>query len=141
MKKKVILNILLLVLVFCMSIGFVGCGKEEASSVGPIPNGIYAYNGDYEDKQSFIYTENNDNTEYYWIIQGNHAESWGSGILGRKATIVEKEGKIYFECYKWRELYDIFFSWGRLRGNTNIYLVEYNAEKNNITVELYKRGE
>ena len=129
-------------LMFCMSLSFVGCKKEPV--IGPIPDGIYGINGP-ESFIKYIYTESNEQG-HYWIIQGDNAESWTSGFLGKKAKIVEKDGKIYFECYKWFTVSGIitdliFGNIPKGEGSTNIYLVEYNPEERSIFLELYEKGE
>lgn len=147
MKRKIITKILAVILAFCMSVIFVGCGQSKSVS-GPIPNGRYAYAGGDWNVKTYIYTDANPNElELYWQIEGDYAESWCSGLISSKAKIVEKEGEIYFECYEWVDIVDIISVIGLFfgekltkSGSTNIYLVEYNAEEKNITVD-YRLGE
>lgn len=144
MKRKIISKILAVMLALCMSVSFVGCGQSESVSTGPIPNGRYELQNS-KAPNYYLYVEN-ESYDFYWVIEGEDAECWTSGSLDVRAKIVEREGKIYFECYKWD---DPLFNLGQLLkgekpkkiGSTNIYLVEYNAEEKSITVELYQKGE
>ncbi len=139
MKRKIISKILAVMLALCMSISFVGCEKT-----GPIPDGRYEPI-DLQDSTYYVYAENS-NYDYFWEIEGDTARKYGSNALSFKAKIVEKNGKIYFEGYKWITIFHIL---GALFigekptkvGSTNIYLVEYNAEEKSITVELYQKGD
>ena len=143
MKRKIITKILAVILAFCMSVIFVGCGQSKTVS-GPIPNGRYELQNS-KAQNYYVYVEN-ESFDFYWVIEGEDAECWTSGSLDFLSKIVERDGKIYFECYKWD---DPLFNLGQLikgekpkkLGSTNIYLVEYNAEEKSITVELYQKGE
>ncbi len=125
MKKTVsrfLLGLFLIVSLF----GYSGC-KEE---MGPIPDGYYIGHGEYS------YCEKNHFSHFFFIkkvhsdnhldIDGYKAEEYVSGSLYYKANIVEKDGKIYFECYKWK---DIFGDW---RGIETVFEIEYNAENKTI---------
>lgn len=63
---------------------------------------------------------------------------WVSGSCDYKAKIVEKDGVIYFEGYKYRTLLDILLRGGKQQGNTDVYLVEYDG-KSIITLVPYAR--
>lgn len=136
MKKFLKVLSLMLVSLLCFCCLF-GCARNESAPTGPIPNGKYEF---IPSSKTYIYTEN-ENIQDYWKIKGDRATFYFDNWLDYKAKIVKKDGQIYFECYKWRDIFDILFRDGAWQGSTNIYLVEYNAEENSITVELYKRGE
>jgi len=132
MKKWV--SVLLGLLCFCC---FFGCEKT-----GPIPNGNYVWVG--QNNEGLYTFTNNDIKQFCgWIVEGDNAEFWTSSQLYYQGKIVEKDGKIYFEGYKYRDWFDILFNWdwGKNEGKTDIYLVCYNAEEKSITVELYKEGD
>lgn len=128
MKKiKKILTIGLAVLfMLCMSVSLVGCKKT-----GPIPNGYYSMKN--QNETVYVFTENDIRDSYGWVIDGDTAEMWVSGSCEYKAKIVEKDGVIYFEGYKWIDLLDILFRGGKGEGNDGVYLVEYDG-KSSITL-------
>ena len=119
--KKLLTIGLAFLLMFCMSISLVGCKKT-----GLIPNGYYSIKN--QNETVYVFTENDMRDRYCWVIDGDIAEEWVSGSCCYKAKIVENDGKIYFEGYKYRTLLDILFSGGKQQGNTNIYLVEYDGK-------------
>lgn len=88
-------------------------------------NSNFFYEGDAKDS-------------FCWEIKGDTAQQWTSGLVNYKARIVEKDGKIYFEGYKWRTLLDILFRGGKEQGFTYDYIVEYNMEENSIALILIK---
>ena len=140
--KKLLTIWLAVMLTFCVSVSFVACGEEEPV-LGPIPGGAYYW--DNRDKETYIYAET-EISELYWEIEGDEARLYSSGWLSERAKIVEKDGKIYFESYKWINLVHmvinlIFLQGPKREGTTHIYLVEYNAEEKSIKIELYKEGE
>lgn len=146
MKKFLKFLALLLVGLLCCCSLF-GCAKEEPAQSGPIPNGIYATISSIDtDTYVYGYVEN-ENGDHYWEILGYEAQSFSSSVFPvQRAKIVEKDGQIYFECYKWDNFFFNFLqklSGKELKkkGSTDIYIVEYNAEEKSITVELYKKGE
>lgn len=128
MKKiKKLLSIgLAVLLMLCMSVSLVGCSKSEL-----IPNGYYGCSSKGENIYERIGSDIRDS--YGWIIDGDIAEEWVSGSCIYKAKIVEKDEKIYFEGYKWKDLLDILFRGGKEQGNTGVYLVEYDG-KSSITL-------
>lgn len=89
-------TIFAIVLTLCMSVSLVGCKKT-----GPIPDGNYFWRNQNFDV--FIFTENSIRTSYGWVIDGDTAEEWVSSYCNYKAKIVEKDGKLYFEGYTWKE--------------------------------------
>ena len=54
--------------------------------------------------------------------------------------IVERDGKIYFEGYKWRDFWDILFRNGKESGTTNIYSVIYNEIEKSMTLILVRNS-
>lgn len=117
---------LTVLLMLCMSISLVGCKKA-----GPIPNGYYSIKN--QNESVYLFTEKDIRDRYCWVIDGDIAEEWVSGSCCYKAKIVEKDGKIYFEGYKYKNLLDILLR-GEQQGNTNIYQVEYNGSEGSITI-------
>ena len=65
-----------------------------------------------------------------WDIEGDEAEYWVSSQINYKAKIVEKDGEIYFEGYKWKSIT------GKECGFTHIYQVAYNEEERSIRLQL-----
>ena len=124
-----------------------GCAKEEPAKIGPIPDGRYEIISSI-DTYTYVYGYlENGNGDHYWEILGYEAQYFSSSVFPvQRAKIVEKDGQIYFECYKWNSFFFNFLQklYGKepkKKGSTDIYLVEYNAEEKTITVELYKKGE
>ena len=93
---------LALMFMFCMSVSFTGCGESELSEpvVGPIPDGTYYCFDINGDIATYIYAESS-SSELYWVIEGDDASLYSSGWLSNRAKVVEKDGKIYIECYRW----------------------------------------
>ena len=136
---------LAIMLTFCVSISFAGCGEEPVA--GPIPDGKYDnyyYSGG--SLRFFVYVEDSRN-DTYCFVEGDDVEFVSSGSFYYKAKIVEKDGKIYFEGYKWLDIGSIILKLvfigerPSLEGSEDVYLVEYNAEEKSITLELYNEGE
>ena len=125
--KKLLIISLAVLLMLCMSISLVGCKKT-----GPLPNGHYAMMNSIPEEPlpdlSFGFTPGDIRRSYGWVIDGDTAEEWVSGSCCYKAKIVEKDGVIYFEGYKWNDLLDILFRGGKEQGNTGVYLVEYDGK-------------
>ena len=116
--------------VLCLFVGFccVGCEKAEL-----IPSGYYAWKGSEENY--FIFTENDIRDSYGWKIEGDIAERWTSGSLDYKANIVERDGELYFEGYKWVDwLYSLTSCSIKKQGNEEVYKVEYDATGKTITL-------
>ena len=61
---------------------------------------------------------------------------WVSGSCDYKAKIVEKDGVIYFEGYKYRTLLDILLRGGKQQGNTDVYQVAYSESRQIISLTL-----
>ena len=121
------------VVCFCC---FCSCEKT-----GPIPDGKYEYIFPVEDKtegykvvSKYIYTEDKIKAESYWEIKGGEAWSWGSNHNGFRGKIVERDGKIYFEGYKWLSVTSLLLGKWRMIGSTSVYSVEYDAEEKILTV-------
>ncbi|MBQ8295998.1 MAG: hypothetical protein IJX87_06160 [Clostridia bacterium] len=129
------------VVCFCC---FCGCEKT-----GPIPDGKYDYIGAVIDKtdiygdkiSKYIYTEGKLKTDNYWEIKGDEAWGYCSNSLTYKGKIVERDGKIYVEGYKWLSVPDLLLGKWMMIGSTVVYLIEYNAEEKILTEELYKKGD
>ncbi len=118
-KLATILSIFLLIIA---SLSFSGCSILE--SKGPIKNGYYY---DTLNNGVFIFTESSIRQSSGFEISGNNAEYWISGYIDYKAKIVEKDGKIYFEGYMFKELFSKYES-----GHNTIYEVVYNVEDKSI---------
>lgn len=114
----------------CMVVGLAGCEKKS----GPIPNGDYGLSNQGENV--FEYTDNDIRNTYGWEIEGNEAKRWVSSCLDYKAKIVKKEGKIYFEGYKWKDLFS-----SREQGYETMYEVVYEEETQTITLTELKSEE
>ncbi|MBQ8196905.1 MAG: hypothetical protein IJZ73_02470 [Clostridia bacterium] len=127
MKRFLKLIAICVVCILCL--GCCGCKKT-----GPIPNGFYCFSS--EGENIFVHTEHNIRDSYGWEIEGDKAQAWVSGTTEYKAKIVERDGKIYLECYKWRDLFDILFRKGKKQGTENVYEVIYDADAKTITLEL-----
>ena len=129
--KKCISVILSIILSLGVLFSFSGC-KEEVE-VGPIPNGDYI-----GVDEEFFLVDGQDVNLQTWRIEGNNAEFWVSSCLEYKAKIVERDGKIYFEGYKWVDYFDYFTSCQKKQqGNEKIYEVLYEAERKCISVDMY----
>ncbi|MBQ4269589.1 MAG: hypothetical protein IJB97_08085 [Clostridia bacterium] len=135
--KKLLTIGLAVLLMLCMSVSLVGCKKT-----GPLPNGHYGMMNSIPEEPlpdlSFGFTQGDIRDNYGWVIDGDTAEMWVSGSCDYKAKIVEKDGVIYFEGYKYRTLLDILLRGGKKQGNTDVYLVEYDG-KSIITLVPYAR--
>ncbi len=121
--KKIFSVWLAILLMLCMSVNLVGCNKA-----GPITNGnygvVYSIPEEPFPDNCFMRTESDVRKSYGWIIDGNTAEEWVSGICQYKAKIVERDGKIYFEGYQWRDFVDIVFGRYQKHGSNTVYEVE-----------------
>ena len=140
LKLKQIVTSILAGVMLLFSCVFVGCGEKE----GPIPDGCYQSMGNNTPYICiYKFTENrNDilNTEG-WEIEGDTAQNWVSGYVARKARIVERDDRIYFECYQWRSFWDILFNNDIKSGTTEICCVIYDEMEKSITVTWGKNGE
>ena len=127
MKKILSLILCFLTLFFCA-----GCGEKEANSKGPIPNGDYCWTAK-QGENIFIYTESRIGDFFGWEIEGDEAIEWVSNSITYRAKIIERDGKIFFEGYKWKML----FVSGKM-GSENIYEVIYDeTEKSFETITVY----
>ena len=128
--KKWISVILSAILSLGVLFSFSGC-KEEVE-VGPIPNGKYAgLDGEYVRMKNY-------EGDLYWKIEGNNVEQWVSNSLDYKAKIVKKDGKMYFEGYKWVDPLSSFLNCQEVVvGREKTYEVFYDAEKKTITIDYY----
>ena len=131
MKKK--LASILLSILFVLS--FVGCGKES-----PIPSGFYCETN-YVDEM--IYCEfccTSDRKSHVqahcWEIDGMYVRCWVSSAEHWRAKIVEKDGKIYFEGYKWTSR----FLSTKKSGNKDIYQVIYDEQTKSFTLTLVEKS-
>ena len=104
---KRILKIICLIVVSIICVGcFFSCDKT-----GPIPNGYYC--SSREGENIYVRTGDDIRETFGWEIKGDTAQRWTSGSVDYKAKIVERDGKIYFEGYKWK---DLFFDKCKLKG-------------------------
>ena len=133
--KKFFTMFLGVILSFCMLFAFVGC-KEEVG-VGPIPNGTYIHNCDLE-RDWYVLWVGKDVGDYYLKIEGDNVDWYVSNSLDYKAKIVEKDGKMYFEGYKWVDPLSSFLNCQEVVvGIEKTYEVFYDAEKKTITIDYY----
>ena len=126
--KKLFTIGLAVLLMLCMSVSLFGCKKT-----GLIPNGYY---GMSQNEDVYILTGNDIRDSFGWVIDGDTAEMWVSGSCDYKAKIVEKDGEIYFEGYKYRTLLDILLCGGKQQGNTDVYQVTYSESRQIISLTL-----
>ncbi len=127
--KKLLTIGFVCLLMLCMSVSLIGCNKT-----GPIPNGYYRMKNQKE--TVYLFTENDIRDGHGWVIDGDTAEMWVSGSCDYKAKIVEKDGEIYFEGYKYRTLLDILLCGGKKQGNTDVYQVVYDESERSIFLAL-----
>ena len=123
MKKFIkIVSLIVVVVTICL-VCFVDCDKKTCS----IPDGYYCLcnKGD----NIYEFTENSIHETYGWEIRGDKAIEWVSSSVNYRAKIVERDGKIYFEGYKWRYLIS-----SRESGSETIYEVLYNDLEKSITL-------
>lgn len=121
MKKMIkVISLILLSIVCCVS--FFGCAKT-----GPIPNGYYC--SSHEGENIYVRTGDDIRETFGWEIKGDTAQRWTSGSVNYKAKIVERDGKIYFEGYKWKDLFFTVES-----GTETIYEVVYNDSETKIVL-------
>jgi len=119
MKKRLKIIYLIIVGIICF-VGLVCCKKT-----GPIPNGYYCWSNEGENIYKF--TDSDIRTTFGWEIKGNTAQRWTSGSVDYKAKIKERDNKIYFEGYKWKDLFSTVQS-----GTETIYEVIYNNSETKI---------
>ncbi len=104
-------------IMLCMSIYFVGCTN------GTIPNGKYGANN----IPASSYTLSNGNEEAYFKIKGDKATLHKENGTIIKFNIIEKDNKIYFECYQYN---DSSYPQGFYTCE-----VSYDKEEKRITIE------
>lgn len=122
--KKLLIIGLAVLLMLCMSISLVSCQET-----GTIPSGNYVFTGDV---YTFQYTTSSIKDIYGWIVDGDEVEQWVSGSCNYKAKIVEKDGEIRFDGYKWRDFLGILFRKGEKNGSNHDYIVVYNETEKTI---------
>ena len=134
MKRFLKLIAISLVSILCITFSgsiLNGCADLPTTSTGPIPNGKYiASPGD-------IYTFTNEKGIVdieRWEIKGDKAEYWAEDYIAYKATIVERDGKIYFECYKWVDPWSVIACIGK-SGTEDVFEVVYDDLSKSITVK------
>ena len=121
--KKILCLLLCFIACFCC---FCGCAKK-----GPLPNGYYVWSSQGEN--IFVFTKSDIRDSFGWEIDGTTVQRWTSGSVDYKAKIVERDGKIFFEGYKWEE-----FLVSSKMGSENIYEVIYDeTEKSFETITVY----
>lgn len=124
---KRILKIICLIVVSIICVGcFFSCDKT-----GPIPNGYYCWSR--EGENIYVRTGDDIRETFGWEIKGDTAQRWTSGSVDYKAKIVERDGKIYFEGYKWKDLFFTVES-----GTETIYEVVYNDSETKIVLVLVR---
>ena len=124
MKKSV--TILLSTICIIGSINFIGCDKTSV-----IPEGNY---GRTKDNTVFAYTEGDIRNTYGWIIDGNTAEQWTSSQCLYKAKIIEKDGEIIFDGYRWGDFLDVLFGNKSKQGSDHDYTLIYNEVNQSFTL-------
>ncbi len=131
-KRRALISFVLAILMI-FAIGLLcclfGCLNNGMVEIGPIPNGTYYWDShSYNGYTQYINTDDKTGilTDYYLKINGDSVSQYDSNDLYYKAKIVEREGKIYFEGYKWK---DIFGE----HGYTDIYEIEYDVDTKTIT--------
>ena len=103
-----------------------GCNTSQL-----IQNGYYIPSSGIAENVYVLYEEEgNPKDPFCWEIKGNTAKCWTSGMTVYKADILEKDGRIYFQGYKFKEgiLSSIEL------GSEEIYEVIYNEIEKRITV-------
>ena len=131
-KRRIFIAVLTIFLASLISASFVGCAET-----GPIPNGYYGVAPGVHDGSkpydTFSYTMQDIRGSYGWVIDGDTAEEWVSGSCVYKAKIVEKDGWIYFEGYKWKDLTD-FLLGRKEQGKDDAFLVTYNESERSFSL-------
>lgn len=125
--KKWISGILCGIMLLVMAFGFVGC--KESTKTGPIPNGSYTMSSQ---ENVYCFTETDIRDFFGWEIQGDTVQRWTSGSVDYKAKIVKREGKIFFEGYKWVDLLSSCTI--KKSGFEDTYEVVYNGNEKTITL-------
>ena len=128
--KKWFSKLLCFIMLLLTAFVFAGCKKA-----GPIPNGDYMQT-DWGETQVFRFVEKDDGGDFFGLtIEGDSVAHYESNFLFYRAKIVERDGKIYFEGYKWKEL---FLS--SEMGNETVYEVIYSEAEKTITLIVVKKG-
>lgn len=111
-----------ILLVFALNFCFMaGCQNK-----GYIPDGKYA---ETLGSNVFMRHEGDSRIEFYWEIDGDKAEYYASAALVYKCNVLEKDGKIYFEGYTWKNMFSSVES-----GAVFEYEVLYDETTQSITV-------
>ena len=137
MKRFLKLMAISLVSILCMTfVVSILSGSADASTTktGPIPNGVYVYESGYFVFQEGLKISQTDIFENGWEIEGDNAREYVDNWLVRKAKIVKRDGKIYFECYKWRDFFDVISCSSGLHGTEDIYEIIYNEEEKTLVI-------
>ena len=121
--KKILCLLLCFIACFCC---FCGCAKK-----GPLPNGYYVWSSQGEN--IFVFTKSDIRDSFGWEIDGTTVQRWTSGSVDYKAKIIERGDKIYFEGYKWKELFSSVKS-----GTETVYEAIYDDIEKSITLVRYK---
>lgn len=121
------------VLVFCMSISLAGCNKTSV-----IPEGNYCISNE---NNVFSFTEGDIRDAYGWVIKGNTAELWTSSVCEYKAKIVEKDGQILFDGYRWRNILDLLLGDKDKKGYEYDFTAVYDEGTRSITLTPKKPKE
>jgi len=153
MKRFLKLMAISLVSIFCMTfVGSILSGSANASTTktGPIPNGLYLYNHYELNGEVIVYDfimegslNDADLTFDFsgYEIKGSKAFECDDFGVSYKANIVERDGKIYFEGYKWVDMINVISCSSEKRGNERIYEVEYNETEKKIITRLISYGD
>jgi len=134
MKRLLKLMAISLVSILCITFAgsiLNGCDDLPTTSTGPIPNGKYIAS------PGNVYTFTNEKGLYdieRWEIKGDKAEYWAEDYIAYKATIVERDDKIYFECYKWVDPWSVIACIGK-SGTEAVFEVVYDDVSKSITVK------
>ena len=120
-------------LAFCMSISLAGCNKTSV-----IPEGNYCVSNE---NNVFSFTEGDIRDAYGWIIKGNTAEQWTSSVCEYKAKIVEKDGQILFDGYRWRNILDLLLGDKDKKGYEYDFTAVYDEGTRSITLTPKKPKE
>lgn len=105
---------------------FIGCDKTTS-----IPDGYYWF---ALDNTTFERTDTDIKNSHGWVIDGDTAELWTSGMCEYKAKIVEKDGEILFDGYQWRNVVDVLLGDTDKRGSNRDYTVVYDETTGRIAL-------
>jgi len=141
MKRLLKLMAISLVSILCMTFAssiLNGCADLPTTSTGPIPNGYYLYDSCYRDGAHYIYkyifVGDYCNEDDYWEIEGDKALRTSGGWLNDKAKIKEIDSRIYFECYKWKDISNLIACYPVKQGTEKVYEVTFDATTKVLTL-------